>query len=74
MMFGHGPTNFLHKRSNMATYPVIMTTAIPKRIRTGTVSQSIPIPTTRYSKGPNMFKRMIKILAQRLEKLLLWNH
>ena len=46
----------------MATYPAIMgATAIPKRIRIGTVSQSIP--TTRYSKGPNMFKRMIRGLV-----------
>jgi hypothetical protein len=36
-------------------------TAIPKRLRIGTVSQ--PIPTPRYSKGPNMFKRMIKGLV-----------
>ena len=35
--------------------------AIPKRIRIGTASQSIP--TTRHSKGPNMFKRMIKGLV-----------
>jgi len=46
----------------MSNYPPIMgATAIPKRIRIGTASQSIPTP--RYSKGPNMFKRMIKGLV-----------
>jgi hypothetical protein len=46
----------------MSTYlPTLGATAIPKRIRIGTVSQSMPTP--RYSKGPNMFKRMIKGLV-----------
>ena len=46
----------------MSTYlPIMGATAIPKRLRIGTVSQ--PIPTPRYSKGPNMFKRMIKGLV-----------
>jgi len=48
----------------MATYlPIMGASAIPKRIRIGTVSQSIPISTTRYPKGPNMFKRMIRGLV-----------
>ena len=46
----------------MSNYPPIMgATAIPKRIRINAVTQSIPTP--RYSKGPNMFKRMIRGLV-----------
>jgi len=46
----------------MSNYtPIMGASAIPQRIRIGTASQSIP--TTRYSKGPNMFKRMIKGLV-----------
>jgi len=41
--------------------PIMGASAIPKRIRISTASQSIP--TTRYSKGPNMFKRMIRGLV-----------